>query len=171
MAHFEKYLTEVDVKKQMAIPTDFMRHLPYYEGGRTIFLPVYDVSGNLWENFGYYIRREGKDYARPVFQGDWRKYVRANNLKPGDKIIFRVEENDANGAPRYTIAAQRRIFLFEYRFTASEWLIPKSAIKDLSHMISQEVAAIDLYSTSVGLLATTDCFFDFQLTKESPMKM
>lgn len=37
-------------------------------------------------------------------------------------------------------------------------------------MISQQAAAIDLYSASAELLATTDCFFDFQLTKESPMK-
>ncbi|XVE50109.1 hypothetical protein DITRI_Ditri01bG0135300 [Diplodiscus trichospermus] len=112
MDYFEKDLTHVDVKKQMAIPSDFICHLPLYEGGRTIFLPVHDVSGKVWENFGYYIRKEGEDYAKPVFQGDWRKYVREKRLNPGDKIIFRVEYNAANGGPRYTIAARRKIPLF-----------------------------------------------------------
>ncbi|KAK8527477.1 hypothetical protein V6N12_054689 [Hibiscus sabdariffa] len=70
MAYFEKYLTEVDVRKQVAIPTDFVRHLPDYEGGHTITFPVRDVSGKVWENFGYYIRREGNDYPKPVFQKD-----------------------------------------------------------------------------------------------------
>ncbi|KAK8985601.1 hypothetical protein V6N11_068849 [Hibiscus sabdariffa] len=88
MAYFEKYLTEVDVRKQVAIPTDFVKHLPDYEGGHTITFPVRDVSGKVWENFGYYIRREGNDYPKPVFQKDWRKYVRDKRLGPGDKIIF-----------------------------------------------------------------------------------
>ncbi|XVF04342.1 hypothetical protein REPUB_Repub05bG0074200 [Reevesia pubescens] len=120
MAYFEKYLTEVDVKKQMAIPSDFIRHLPHYEGGRTISFPVHDVSGNVWSSFGYYIRREGNDYPKPVFQGDWRKYVRTKGLIPGDKIIFRVEENGFNGAPRYTIAAQKKVILFGATFGWTE---------------------------------------------------
>ncbi|XVF78775.1 hypothetical protein PTKIN_Ptkin14bG0163400 [Pterospermum kingtungense] len=113
MPSFQKELTKVDVQKQMAIPTDFMIHLPHYQGGETIFFPVHDVSGNVYERFGYYIRREGQDYPRPVFQGDWRKYVCDKFLTLGDKIIFRVEENAVDGAPRYTIAAQkRRLTLF-----------------------------------------------------------
>ncbi|XVF78771.1 hypothetical protein PTKIN_Ptkin14bG0163000 [Pterospermum kingtungense] len=108
MASFEKHLKKVDVKKQMAIPTDFMRHLPHYQGGETIYFPVHDVSGNVYDHFGYYIRRE--NYPKPVFQGDWHKYVCDKCLAPGDKIIFRVEENA--GAPRYTIAAQKRVTLF-----------------------------------------------------------
>ncbi|XP_021288477.1 uncharacterized protein LOC110419711 [Herrania umbratica] len=111
MRSFQKHLTKVDVKKQMAIPSGFREHLPRYEGGRTMSLLVRDVSGNHWENFGYYIRRKGKDYPKPVFQRNWRKYARAKSLKPGDKIIFRVEENATNGAPRYTIAAQRKIMI------------------------------------------------------------
>ncbi|XVF04344.1 hypothetical protein REPUB_Repub05bG0074400 [Reevesia pubescens] len=112
MAYFEKYLTEVDVKKQMEIPSDFIGHLPRYEGGRTIYFKVHDVSRRDWTSFGYYIRREGNDYPKPVFQGDWRKYVRAKGLTHGDKIIFRVEENGSNGAPTYTIAAQKKVLLF-----------------------------------------------------------
>ncbi|MBA0675997.1 hypothetical protein Goari_017507, partial [Gossypium aridum] len=43
MPSFEKYLTEVDVNKQVAIPSYFVQHLPDYEGGRTITFPVHDV--------------------------------------------------------------------------------------------------------------------------------
>ncbi|XWS10928.1 hypothetical protein CRYUN_Cryun38cG0040500 [Craigia yunnanensis] len=108
MPYFVKDLTKVDVNKQMAIPTNFIEHLPCYQGRETIYIPVHDVSGNVWERFRYYINQ---DYPKPVFQGDWRKYVHAKHLTPGDKIIFRVEEN-ADGVPRYTITAQRRIVVF-----------------------------------------------------------
>ncbi|XWS10927.1 hypothetical protein CRYUN_Cryun38cG0040400 [Craigia yunnanensis] len=107
MQSFEKCLTTTDVNSQIAIPTWFIGHLPRYQGGETISFPVHDVSGNVWERFGYYIRKEGQDYSKPVFHGDWRRYVRTKRLTPDDKIIFRVEEN-ADGVPRYTIAAQRR---------------------------------------------------------------
>ncbi|GMJ05300.1 hypothetical protein HRI_004199200 [Hibiscus trionum] len=112
MASFEKCLTKVDVEKQVAIPSDFIEHLPDYEGGRTITFPVRDVSGNVWENFGYYIRREGNDYPKPVFQKNWRKYVRDKRLSAGDKIIFRIVRNGVDGSPIYTLAAQKKIELF-----------------------------------------------------------
>ncbi|XVF78773.1 hypothetical protein PTKIN_Ptkin14bG0163200 [Pterospermum kingtungense] len=111
MAYFEKHLSKVDVEKQMAIPSNFTEHLPQYEGGRTIYFPVHDVSDKIWESFGYYIRRKEGGYAKPVFQGDWRKYVRAKRLVSGDKIIFRVEEDAVNGDRTYTIAAQKRVRL------------------------------------------------------------
>ncbi|XVF78784.1 hypothetical protein PTKIN_Ptkin14bG0164600 [Pterospermum kingtungense] len=111
MHFFEKRLRTTDVKKQMAIPTKFIRNLPLYEGGHTIYFPVHDVSGYVWENFGYYIRKEGQPYRKPIFQGGWRNYVDAKSITPGDKIIFRVEESAAAGAPRYTIAAKRKIIL------------------------------------------------------------
>ncbi|TYI42009.1 hypothetical protein ES332_A01G068300v1 [Gossypium tomentosum] len=111
MPSFEKYLTEVAVNKHLAIPSEFLQHLPDSEGGRTITFPVHDVSGKVWKNFGYYIRKGG-GYPKPVFQNDWRRYVQDKRLKPGDKIIFRVERNEDNGAPIYTIAAQKKIELF-----------------------------------------------------------
>ncbi|GMJ05295.1 hypothetical protein HRI_004198700 [Hibiscus trionum] len=108
--YFEKQLTEVDVKKQVAIPTSFVQHLPDHDGGYTMSLPVCDVSGKVWE-FGYY-RRTRDGYAKPVFQKGWRDFVRGKGLSPGDKIIFRVERNGVDGAPMYTVAAQKRIRLF-----------------------------------------------------------
>ncbi|TYJ48374.1 hypothetical protein E1A91_A01G057500v1 [Gossypium mustelinum] len=44
MPSFEKYLTEVAVNKHLAIPSEFLQHLPDSEGGRTITFPVHDVS-------------------------------------------------------------------------------------------------------------------------------
>ncbi|XVF78769.1 hypothetical protein PTKIN_Ptkin14bG0162800 [Pterospermum kingtungense] len=112
MAFFEKYLSKVDVKKQMAIPSKFTDHLPQYEGGRTIFFPVHDVSGQVWQRFGYYVRRKDQEhYSKPVLQADWRRYVRAKRLVSGDKIIFRVEEDAVTGARTYKIAAKKRVRL------------------------------------------------------------
>ena len=119
MHFFEKELSTTDVKRQIAIPSDFMEHLPRYQGGVTISFPVHDASGKVWENFGYYFRREDQDYRKPVFQKDWCKYVRAKGLTSGDKIIFRVEENP-DGVPRYTIAAQKRVVVFDTFFGWSE---------------------------------------------------
>ncbi|OMO92409.1 hypothetical protein COLO4_17587 [Corchorus olitorius] len=111
MACFSKVLGKVDTEKQMAIPTDFVEHLPYHEGGCTIYFPVFDASGHEWR-FGYYIRSDvNSRYAKPVFQGDWHQFVSTKNLVPGDRIIFRVERTAA-GDPRYTIAAQKPNKLF-----------------------------------------------------------
>ena len=120
MPYFVKYLTKVDVYKQMAIPTKFIDHLPRCQGEETISFPVHDVSGNVWESFGYYIRREGPDYLKPVFQGDWHKYICNKRLTSGDRVIFRVEEN-ADGVARYTIAAQRRVNFGETRGWSEEF--------------------------------------------------
>ncbi|EOY13234.1 Uncharacterized protein TCM_031756 [Theobroma cacao] len=104
-ASFSEVLGEVDAKKQMAIPSDFVKHLPPHRGGYTHYFPVVDVSGRVWENFGYYIR--GKEsHPKPVFQGDWRKFVLTKGLMAGDGIIFRMER-DTTRVPRYTIAAQK----------------------------------------------------------------
>ncbi|KAL1118751.1 hypothetical protein V6Z11_D01G057100 [Gossypium hirsutum] len=109
MPSFEKCLTEVDVNKQVAIPSDFVQHLPDYEGGTN-------------DNFsGARCFRKGDDYPKPVFQKDWRKYVRVKGLRPGDKIIFRVERNGDNGAPIYTIAAQKKIELLGFPIWGPEF--------------------------------------------------
>ncbi|XP_021288476.1 uncharacterized protein LOC110419710 [Herrania umbratica] len=107
MESFCKVLGDVDAKKQMAIPSDFVQHLPPHGGGYTHYFPVVDMSGKVWENFGYYIRSV-ESHPKPVFQGDWHQFVLAKGLVAGDRIIFRMER-DANGVPRYTIAAQKRL--------------------------------------------------------------
>ncbi|OMO92410.1 hypothetical protein COLO4_17588 [Corchorus olitorius] len=111
MASFTKELSEVDAKKQMAIPSNFVEHLPSHGGGNTIYLPVVDVDGKVWR-FGYYTRSgENSQYPKPVFQGDWHQFVKAKKLVAGDQIIFRIER-DAAGHERYTIAAQKPTKLF-----------------------------------------------------------
>ncbi|OMO92965.1 hypothetical protein COLO4_17180 [Corchorus olitorius] len=108
MESFTKVLSEVDAKKQTAIPSKFVEHLPYNEGGKTQYFPVVDVSGKEWE-FGYYIRSaENSPYPKPVFQGDWHRFASAKKLVAGDRIVFRMEKNAA-GNQRYSIAAQKRI--------------------------------------------------------------
>ncbi|OMO74817.1 hypothetical protein CCACVL1_16454 [Corchorus capsularis] len=107
MASFTKELSEVDAKKQMAIPTNFVEHLPSHGGGNTQYIPVVDVDGKVWR-FGYYIRGENSPYPKPVFQGEWHQFAKAKKLVAGDQITFRIE-TDAAGNPRYTIAAQKPV--------------------------------------------------------------
>ncbi|EOX99258.1 Uncharacterized protein TCM_007855 [Theobroma cacao] len=74
----------------MAIPTDFMEHLPRYEGGRTVPFPVHDTLDIILE--------EKAKIILNLFSKDVgvSTYVRAKSLKLGDKSIFRAEENAGN---------------------------------------------------------------------------
>ncbi|GLT65267.1 hypothetical protein SLA2020_377060 [Shorea laevis] len=103
MSSFTKILCETDVKKQMAVNSDFVNYLPQSRGGETVNFPVMDVSsGTTWE-FGYYVRRDG--HLKPVFQGGWRDYCRDKDLKVGDKITFWADDGS------YRIKAERKIKL------------------------------------------------------------
>lgn len=46
----------------------------------------------------------------------------------------------------------------------------KSANKEISYLISQQVEAMERYSASTEYLETVTCLFDFQEIKEFPMK-
>ncbi|GKV23663.1 hypothetical protein SLE2022_295730 [Rubroshorea leprosula] len=104
MPSFSKFLSDSDVKKQMAIDSNFVQHLPQSRRGATVHFPVVDISsGTLW-NFGYYVRMKG--HLKPAFQGGWHNYRRHKGLKVGDKIIFWADRG------RYRIKALRKIKLF-----------------------------------------------------------
>lgn len=47
----------------------------------------------------------------------------------------------------------------------------KSFMRENSHIISHIALVMDLYSASTEDLDNVYCFFNFQLAKESPMKM
>ncbi|GLT67981.1 hypothetical protein SLA2020_402490 [Shorea laevis] len=112
MSSFTKILCETDVKKQMAVNSDLVNHLPQSRGGETVNLPVMDVSsGTTWE-FGYYVRRDG--HPKPVFQGGWHDYRRNKGLKVGDKITFWADDGS------YRIKAERKIKLMGQEFWSSD---------------------------------------------------
>ncbi|GLT74622.1 hypothetical protein SLA2020_464100 [Shorea laevis] len=113
MPSFSKLLCETDVKKQMAVNSDFVRHLPEPRGGGTINFQVVDVSsGRTWQ-FGYYVRRDG--HPKPVFQGDWHDYRREKGLKVGDKITFWADGGN------YSIQAERKITLMGQEIWTSDF--------------------------------------------------
>ncbi|GLT45380.1 hypothetical protein SLA2020_192150 [Shorea laevis] len=100
MPSFSKFLCETDVKKQIAVRSDFVGHLPETRG-KTVYFPVVDVSsGRTWQ-FGYYTRKDG--HPKPVFQGEWIDYRRNRGLKVGDKITFWADGGS------YRIQAERKM--------------------------------------------------------------
>ncbi|GLT63547.1 hypothetical protein SLA2020_361060 [Shorea laevis] len=104
MPSFSKFLCHSDVKKKLAVKSNFVQHLLAFRRGATVYFPVVDVSsGRTWQ-FGYYVRRNG--HLKPVFQGGWQDYRRFKGPKVGDKITFWADRG------RYRIKAQREIKLF-----------------------------------------------------------
>ncbi|GKV23682.1 hypothetical protein SLEP1_g33384 [Rubroshorea leprosula] len=112
MPSFSKILCDTDVKKQMAVNSDFVGHLPESRGGETVTFPVVDGSGTTWQ-FGYYVRRDG--HPKPVFQGGWHDYRRDRGLKAGDKITFWADGGN------YSIQAERKIKLLGKEMWTSDF--------------------------------------------------
>lgn len=100
MASFTKILSGVDVKKQLAVPSEFMGNLQAPERGSTVNFPVFDENSGEWRQFGYYTRSGG--HLKPVFHGGWQEFCRHNGVKAGDRITFTA---DVSG--NYRIVAER----------------------------------------------------------------
>ncbi|GKV23664.1 hypothetical protein SLEP1_g33368 [Rubroshorea leprosula] len=104
MPSFSKFLCDSDVKKQLAIKSNFVQHPSASRRGATVYFPVVDVTSETSWEFGYYVRRNG--HQKPVFQGEWQDYRRVKGLKVDDKITFWADHG------HYRIKAQRKIKLF-----------------------------------------------------------
>ncbi|GKU97711.1 hypothetical protein SLEP1_g10818 [Rubroshorea leprosula] len=113
MPSFSKILSEGDIKRQMAVNSDFVDHLPEHRGGETVNFPVVDVrSGTTWQ-FGYYVRRDG--HPKPVFLGGWHDYRRHRGLKVGDKITFWADGGN------YSVQAERKVSLMGREIWTSDF--------------------------------------------------
>ncbi|WRX11328.1 B3 DNA binding domain - like 10 [Theobroma cacao] len=108
--HFTKKLSKTDVvEKRLSLPTKYMRHLPGFRGGHAVNLPVMDVHGTEW-HFRYSIRRKG--HPKPVLSTGWGNFVKSKCLRPGDRIIIKMEANVAAApGPLYIIGVKRRMRL------------------------------------------------------------
>ncbi|XVF45868.1 hypothetical protein PTKIN_Ptkin02bG0242000 [Pterospermum kingtungense] len=114
MEPFIKTLTQTDIHKRLAIPTDSLKHFPGFKGRHSVDFNVKDKSHRLW-TFRCSIRK--RSYAKPVFSSGWLEFIRHKNLRIGDKIIVHKEEKDVNGV-QYKIEVQRKITLLGKDFWA-----------------------------------------------------
>ncbi|XWS44158.1 hypothetical protein CRYUN_Cryun15aG0020600 [Craigia yunnanensis] len=95
---FSKRLTQTDISKRLAIPTESLSLFPPFEdgGNNEIELGVWDVdddenNGKLWK-FVCSIRKNGK-YKIPVFSKGWLDFVKAKGLSVGDEVRYYKKEN------------------------------------------------------------------------------
>ncbi|WRX13367.1 B3 DNA binding domain - like 10 [Theobroma cacao] len=101
MELFTKRLTQTDINKRLAIPTNSFR------GNHSVELKVKDKSHRLWR-FRCSIRK--KRYLKPVFSSGWPEFTRSNSLRIGDKVSSRLEQGHVTGV-EYGIEVQRKIRL------------------------------------------------------------
>ena len=91
---FSKRLTQTDISKRLAIPTDSLSMFPPFQDGRhEIELEVWDDDGHdgkIWK-FVCSIRKIG-NYQKPVFSKVWLDFVRAKGLSVGDEVsLYKIE--------------------------------------------------------------------------------
>ncbi|XVF58047.1 hypothetical protein PTKIN_Ptkin07bG0031200 [Pterospermum kingtungense] len=90
-----KRLTQTDISKRLAIPTQSLPLFPRFEdGGHEIELEVWDEENNdkiLWK-LVCSIRTNGK-YPKPVFSKGWLRFVKAKGLSVGDEVRLYKTEN------------------------------------------------------------------------------
>ena len=111
MANFRKTLSETDVEVRFSVPSKWFEENLFsrFQGKNKLDLPVKDLSGEV-QSFGFSVRTKGNHF-KPVISRGWRKFVRAKGLKPGNKIIF-VMENDPESGTGYKVEVIKEIRLF-----------------------------------------------------------
>ncbi|CAK7357081.1 unnamed protein product [Dovyalis caffra] len=111
MANFKKIASETDVKVRFSVPSKwFMKNLySRFEGKSKLDILVKDLSGEV-QSFGFSVRTKGNHF-KPVICRGWGKFVREKALKPGNKIVF-LMENDPEIGTEYKIEVIKEIKLF-----------------------------------------------------------
>ncbi|GLT51290.1 hypothetical protein SLA2020_247100 [Shorea laevis] len=107
MQLFEKRLTQTDVERRLAVPSDtFRNHFELPRDRHYVDLLVKDSTEKVW-TFRCSIRQTG-NHPRPVFSAGWLEFVRIKGLQINDQAVFHKERDSASGA-EYRIEVQRRI--------------------------------------------------------------
>ncbi|KAK0606028.1 hypothetical protein LWI29_033340 [Acer saccharum] len=115
---FSKHLTQTDIDTRLTIPTEALEHIEMPEGENNVdVLCRYSKDGTEW-TFRCNKRRNG--HPRPAFTTGWLGFVRAKDLRIGDRVTFRMQEDEAGGggAARYTIQAERAISIMRQQMMA-----------------------------------------------------
>ncbi|OAY39819.1 hypothetical protein MANES_10G124600v8 [Manihot esculenta] len=104
MAIFSKVLTSSDILRRLSMPENTLKAFPPAQKGHEIILPVKDDAGILWS---FRCRIPAIGFSKPVVFGNWFKFVRSKDLKPGDTIVLYKEMDKSSGA-QYKIEVKKR---------------------------------------------------------------
>ncbi|KAJ6309175.1 hypothetical protein OIU76_018714 [Salix suchowensis] len=105
---FTKVLSPVDTTNRLNVPTANLEDFEFPTGQHAINIEVTDTIAQQW-TFRLSIRRNDNPNPRPVFTGQWIRFVKEKGLKAGDRIVFSRQQAEGDGV-QYRIKAEREIF-------------------------------------------------------------
>ncbi|GLU19260.1 hypothetical protein SLE2022_355210 [Rubroshorea leprosula] len=107
MQLFEKFLTQVDVERRLAVPIGTFRdHFELPRDRHYVDLLVKDSTGKVW-TFRCSSRQTG-NHPKPVFSAGWLDFVRVKGLQINDQVVFHKQRDEASEA-EFKIEVKRRI--------------------------------------------------------------
>ncbi|KAB5574433.1 hypothetical protein DKX38_001627 [Salix brachista] len=105
---FTKVLSPVDTTHRLTIPAPNLGDFEFPTGQHAINIEATDTTEQQW-TFRLSIRRNNDPNPRPVFTGQWIRFVREKGLRAGDRIVFSRQQAEGDGV-QYRIRAEREIF-------------------------------------------------------------
>ncbi|KAJ6700619.1 hypothetical protein OIU74_012045 [Salix koriyanagi] len=105
---FTKLLSQTDTSHRLTIPVANLGDFDIPSGQHAINIEATDTTEQQW-TFTLSIRRNNNPNPRPVFNGQWIRFVREKGLRAGDRIVFSRQQTEGDGV-QYRIRAEREIF-------------------------------------------------------------
>ncbi|KAF9690271.1 hypothetical protein SADUNF_Sadunf01G0178200 [Salix dunnii] len=105
---FTKLLSPVDTTHRLTIPMANLGDFEFPPGQHAINIEATDTIEQQW-TFTLSIRRNNNPNPRPVFTGQWIRFVKEKGLRAGDRIVFSRRQAEGDGM-QYRIRAERKIF-------------------------------------------------------------
>ncbi|KAJ6711316.1 B3 DOMAIN-CONTAINING TRANSCRIPTION FACTOR ABI3 [Salix purpurea] len=104
---FTKLLSPTDTSHRLTIPKANFGDFEFPTGQHATNIEFTDTTEQQW-TFKLSIRRNNHPNPRPVFTGQWIRFVREKGLRAGDRIVF-SKKTEGDGV-LYRIRAEREIF-------------------------------------------------------------
>ncbi|KAB5521485.1 hypothetical protein DKX38_025804 [Salix brachista] len=82
-----KVLSPTDISHRLAVPTANRGDFEIPTGQHAINIEVTDTLEQPW-TFRLSIRRNNNPNRRPVFTGEWIRFVKEKGLRAGDRVVF-----------------------------------------------------------------------------------
>ncbi|KAJ6752125.1 hypothetical protein OIU85_002542 [Salix viminalis] len=105
-----KVLSRTDISHRLTIPMANRGDFEIPTGQHAINIEVTDTLEQPW-TFRLSIRRNNNPNPRPVFTGEWIRFVREKGLRAGDRVVFSRQQVEGNGV-QYRVRAERKIFKY-----------------------------------------------------------
>uniref|UniRef100_A0A6N2MPY0 TF-B3 domain-containing protein n=1 Tax=Salix viminalis TaxID=40686 RepID=A0A6N2MPY0_SALVM len=107
---FTKLLSRVDTRHRLTIPKANLGDFEFPTGQHAINIEAADTTQQQW-TFRLSVRRNNNPNPRPVFTGQWIRFVKEKGLRKGDRIVFSGQQTEGDGV-QYRIRAERKIFKY-----------------------------------------------------------